>query len=297
VGKENIKLNALKFFVFIAVTFFYSVTSYPMDAAFNENDERNWRASLNVYDNDGKLVIDVDAWLEITFSDINEGNEEIIRGRFSKKTDVGQNNAVARFTIICNVEGHIRPFSFNLNKIFVSGLNSLNLEHPEVKGTNFQEQVIFPVSFISGPRPSGQEINRIQQDKINQLLGKNVVNSGTDSEESILIYIASKLPDFIGSVSNEKFTILGTLLEISSLKDPCSEVCVPMLKAFMENIHIILRDKIPRNVHLANKLENLVLLSGRLQHRTSRSGIGIRNEMVKLNFEAPSNRVYSRKSD
>jgi hypothetical protein len=100
-------------------------------------------------------------------------------------------------------------------------------------------------------------------------------------------------------INNNEFEIIGTLLQISSLKDPCSERCMPMLYAWMQNMHNILIKSISglTGVNLAGILENIVLLVGRESHKTSREAM-IENEgVIKLNYEEPSNRIYSKKND
>ena len=279
-------MKILNVFVLVVFTPFSLCSSYSMDMN-DENTKRNWRNSLNVYDNNEIIVIDVDSWLENTSKSINGENEIRIRSKFDKQpSPVEQNIASARFTII--YKGSEEVFKYHitdLDKIFVSGLNSFT-----------DDNIIFPISFIDGPRPSGGEINRIQKERINTLIGKNLVPSGTHSEESILLYINIILSNVIKSIGSD-FTIFGTILEISSFKDPCSDVCVPVLKEFMQNLCNILNEKIQGkipNVQVANNLENLVLLSGKKNHMSSREGMDIKEEIVKLNFLAPTNRIFSR---
>jgi hypothetical protein len=268
-----------------------------MEEGTKENSERRWRKSLDVYDSSDCLVINVDQWLERTYLTINEINEINIRSKLQKKPSPEQNIAVSRFTIIYNLKEEVKYKSFDLTKIFVSGLNSLDLKNTEVIEKNLQDKIIFPVSFIDGIRPLGPDIYIIQKNKINNILGREVVKSGTHSEESICLYIYNNLRNFIESIGKDNFVIMGTILEISSFKDPCSETCMPMLKALMENFHNILNAHTKENVTISNKLENLMLLSGRKQHILSREGMEVENERIKLNFDAPSNRFYSIKKD
>lgn len=293
----NKKIKILNFFVLIAVTFFSLCSSYSAEAENNENNKRNWRNSLNVYNNNEIIPINVDQWLENTFLTINESNEINIRGKFQKQPSPEQNIAASRFTIIYKLNEEVKYKPFDLMKIFVSGLNSLDLTNKEVIEKNLHNNIIFPISFINGIRPSGPDINAIQKNKINNILGREVVQSGTHSEGSICLYIYNNLRNFIESISKDNFVIMGTILEISSFKDPCSETCMPMLKALMENFHTILSSHAKENVTICNKLENLMLLSGRKKHISSRDGMEVKNEIIKLNFDAPSNRFYSMKKD
>jgi hypothetical protein len=297
---NKLRLSIIPVFVVILALKFMSACYAMEPAAFNENAERKWRQSLNVYDHSGAhLQLNVEDWIASTLPIINTDNEADIRSKFQRTQKVGQNIAAARFTFICEIDKRLHFISFDLRKIFISGLGSLNPEHKEVKGTDLLNQVIFPASFIEGPRPEdGSVINKIQQDKVNHILGKELVNSGTHAEESIIIYIFNDLARSLVTLQKDKDTsIVGTILEISSLKDPCTAVCMPMLKAFMENLHTNLQAKNLAHIKLAPVLENLVLVSGRKAHVESRAGMVIIDEKIKLNFDNPSNRLYSRKND
>lgn len=294
--------------LFLFITFSILCIQGPYSAeivhTYDENVERKWRQSLDIFDHTGeKIVHQVESWLSSTFTAINPDNEKSIRSKCEKASPVEQNIAAARFTIIARVKEHIHFFDYDLAKIFVSGLNALDRNNKEVIEQKLLDKIIFPISFIEGARPNGGEIDKRLRLKVDTILGKNVVEAGTHSEESIIITIDNNLHTFITTAAKgQPMMIIGTILEISSFKDPCSDVCVPMLKAFMENVHIVLNSKHVEHVKVAAKLENLVLLSGRKSHNSkknvdSRAGMTIVNDKIKLNFEAPSNGIFSKKSD
>ncbi|MBW8310385.1 MAG: hypothetical protein K0M45_12255 [Candidatus Paracaedibacteraceae bacterium] len=293
-NKGNRQTRIIVVLAFMTLNFFNLNVVRAMEGnIFDENAERQWRTSLNVYNAANELILDVGSWLEQTFNAIDVTNEVSIRSKFEKKTSVEQNIATGRFTIIYSVNNTIQSSSYDLTKIFVSGLNSLDPNNIHVQQQNLLDHIIFPVSFIEGNRPSGKEINQRQQDKVNLLLGRDVVKSGTHAEESLLLYLDKHLRNFIAQIPAQDFTIIGTVLEISTLKDPCTDVCMPMLKAFMDNLSAILQANIPENVTLAPQLENLVLLSGRKAHIESRNGMAVVDTNIQLNFDHPSNRIYS----
>lgn len=302
---KHTKKCAIKpLFLFIAFHILCIESPYSMDTDHTENIERQWSESLDVYDHTGEHNLHKsDDWFASTFVAINSENEKNISSKCEKKTIVEQNVAAARFTIIGSIDDKLHFFSFNLGKIFVSGLNALNSSNKEVISEKLLETVIFPITHIEGKRPTGPEIDKILREKVNTILGKVVVDQGTHSEESILITLDNNLHTYLTKAANGKpLIILGTILEISSLKDPCSDVCIPMLKAFMDNIYVILTKKDVEHIKISSKLENLVLVSGRKSHKSkkevdSRTGMNIKKEKIKLNFEAPSNRLFSKKSD
>jgi len=294
-SRKNLKTIAL-FLVFLTYIF-CSEISHAAENIFNENMKRNWRESLNVYDHTGEhILLNVDEWFNTTLGYINEENEFSIRSKFERHSPNQSNIAVARFTIICNIEGNITFFPFDLEKIFVSGSNALNAKNEEVKQQKLLEKIILPISFIDGPRPSGKVMNATLQDNIKKVTGM-VVKDATHSEGSILTYLFRHLTKYLSEkidVKKQNLVIVGTILEISSLKDPCSEFCVPMLEKFMVNVGQTLAHHLPE-FKIAHKLENLVLLSGRKEYLTSREGINILTDKIKLSFDNPNNRVFSKK--
>lgn len=284
--------------LFYMLSFFYlhGELASAAEMLSTENTTRQWCTSLDVYW-DNRCVLPVDQWLQDNQNFIHAHYEAQIRRLFSKKTPVQQNIAIARFTIIYHQKGDIQYHTFDLNKLFISGLSFLDPNHKEVREQHLQDFVIFPISFIPGARPVGKEINRIQKDKINSLLSKEVVSSGTHAEGSMLLHLNNLLMHELQKISTHDFVIIGTILEVSSLKDPCSDVCVPMLQEFMEKLPEILRKNLPKNARVAEALENLTLLSGRYAHIQSRDGMIIQDAKIILNFDAPKNRIYSRKYD
>lgn len=293
-------------FLFIAFHILCIESPYSMDTDHNENIERQWSESLDIYDHTGEHNLHKsDSWFANTFVAINSENEKNISSKCSKPTIAELNLASARFTIIGSKDDKIHFFSFDLDKIFVSGLNALDSSNKEVISEKLLETVIFPITHVhtEGKRPGGGEIDKRLREKVNTILGKNLVIEGTHSEESILITLDNNLHTYLAKAANGKpLIILGTILEISSFKDPCSDVCIPMLKAFMDNIYVILTKKNVEHIKISSKLENLVLVSGRKSHKSkkevdSRTGMNIKKEKIKFNFEAPSNRLFSKKSD
>lgn len=275
--------------------------SNSMENVTNENSKRNWRESLNIYDQTGeRIIFNSDEWFNSTLEYINPDNEAAIRSKCERITPTRSNVALARFTLIFNIEGEVVHITFDLGKTFVSGLNSLDKTNREVIENSLLDKIILPISFIDvtgNKRPSGKVINNTLKSNISNITGVKP-NEGNHSEASILIYIFNNLKTYLSEKIdiNKKPIIIGTILEISSLNDTCSKYCIPMLEAFMFNIRGKLSSYLP-NFNIKHKLENIILLSGREEFEVSRDGINIVNDKININFEDPSNRIFSRKID
>ena len=232
--------NIKEILIIIVVNILFPPISFTMDAkhTFDESSRRNWRESLNIYDNKGEnLVFNTDDWFNGTLDYINEDNELNIRSKFERESPNQSNISLARFTVICHVEDEIIYIPFDLGKIFVSGSNALNRDDSIVKEQGLLEKTVFPISFIDGPRPKGSVLNKNLQSKIKEVTGQ-VVKDATHSEGSLLIYLFKHLNVYLGEKieTTKNPLIIGSILEISNLKDSCSEFCIPMLETFMINL-------------------------------------------------------------
>ncbi len=137
--------------------------------------------------------------------------------------------------------------------------------------------------------------------RINELFGCDL-RSGTCSEASILEYIYHHLTHLLDKISehetNNPWEIVGTILQVSSLKDPCSENCIPMLQSYMKNIRNILMQYLPnKEITVAHILENIVLLAGQKAYISSRQDLHENREPIRVDLDNPKNRIFSRRND
>lgn len=279
-------------FFIIGLLFLIQTEIYGMDLN-TEASKRNWQNSLNIYNNSDHIFLDGDAWFHSTHDSITEPNaKKIVKKTGKKKVPYTPNIAKARFTIIYSYEDTISSHSFSIDEIFISG--QLNFE--KVPG------IISAQSFQK--KDEGMENNTyddMRQKTIHSLFNVHLVTA-TCAEASILQYIHTEMSKFISFIKKHKegpLVILGTILEVSSLKDPCSQNCMNMFTPYMEHMPILLNSSLSSisGVSLAPKLENLVLLAGRGPHINSRDGLVANNSLIKLNLENPSNRIFSKTND
>jgi hypothetical protein len=272
-----------------------------------ENSSRNWRTSLNLYnspetlvekkDENSEFILSEDAWVLDTGRYINSENVTSILSLNGVKDQAYENNICAgRFTISYFVEKDgakkKKYVSWDLNKIFISG-------RILIKDQKLKEYVISAMSFFGQPLDRNVKVAEAQRGRINKLLGKTVVRSGTCAEVSMVLYINDSLPVLMKAIQDHekesKVEIIGTILEISSLKDPCSNNCMPMLSNFMEKMQGILLSNILDHISVAQTLENITLISGKSHHMKSREGLLESSEKIILDFQKPMNRIFSKK--
>jgi hypothetical protein len=281
----------------------------------NEKSERNWRTSLDLYSSKeiSEKIFESDNWFEETIEIINENEESSIRAKFSRSQKWQSNIAAVKFTLLCKIDGREKfiIFSKNIKKIFISGLSSFNEKN---------DDIIFPIDFVTEEQRNkrqGQEINRVQREKVEQIIGKKFSEftkskHGSHSEESIVIYIDHHIiddiikNDIIPYSEGKNVEIIGTILQISSLKDPCSNVCFPMLENFMSNMNNILKKHIEigdyKTIKTSNNLNNIFLFSGVMEHiedkfGSTRDNMKVSNEKITVDYENPKNMIFSMDSN
>lgn len=103
--------------------------------------------------------------------------------------------------------------------------------------------------------------------------------------------------EYIKNPSN-KIKIIGSITFVSTLNDPCS-ICMPMFYSFKENLGRILREQVRRyvSIEMGENLENLILIEGVKPYEGSRARMNPVDEKITLDFENPSNRLYSKCSN
>ena len=263
----------------------------------NESSHRNWMFSINLYHDVDKLYIDLEPWFLETKVNISIENSNNIVKLHGKEPSFTNNIAEGRiFIFYINHLKEQKYVIWDLKKIFFSGMTAIT--HLDLK-----DSVISAKSSFNKDTPLS-EVTKAQKNKINFILGKeNFLPTGTCAEASMLIYIDENLPGIIANIkeneNNTNFEIVGTLLQISSLKDPCSEKCMPMLLEWMQNMHNILHRSISgiHGVNIAGNLENIVILAGRESHKHSRDEMVEHEGIIKFDLNNPTSRIYSKKND
>lgn len=266
--------------------------------------QRNWMNSLDFYypsvgpvlESNG--LISTDKWLLDTQRYINKENVEAILDTHEVKQAYENNICTGRFIIFyrSNLNNRINFVVWDLNKIFISGKLPIK--------ENLRNHIISAMSFFPYPVPRNINVSKTQKESIDNLIGKNIVKSATCAEAAMVLHINSSLPTLINKIKEHEkgsgFEIIGTVLEISSLKDPCSTNCIPMCLGLMENMRNILINSAGtvEDITVTPILENLVLVAGRAPHLLSREGINENNEdIITLDFKNPQNRLFSKRND
>lgn len=281
-------MNQFKNILLIVLLFFF-IDHKSM--CMEEGDTtRNWRSSLKLYHHENTLF-DGDTWIIEKNPSIQASEARRLLKSINKKSKYLPNIAKASFTIIFSYHDKIMFSMFDLEKFFFSGQLDFDANHDVISAQTFQKK----------GELSNNIYNNMRNQKMIELFGISLVTA-TCAEASILEYVNNKIVEYIGNIKHGKednVIILGTILQVSSLKDPCSQNCIPMFEEFMPYIHTILSAKIIgiNGISLAPKLENIVLLAGREEHANSRGHDHEVNMQIKLDFENQSNRIYSKKNN
>ncbi|AIL13524.1 hypothetical protein [Candidatus Paracaedibacter symbiosus] len=127
--------------------------------------------------------------------------------------------------------------------MFLSGQKKFKSNLQEVESKKVTSGQDFPLTegFTSTSKTeNGKRCDDIKQ-RVNTLIrGNNIVKEGGHSEAFLLLVLKNKLPEMLthSFTSNEShpISIVGTVLLISSLKDPCQKNCFPMLLKFNEEL-------------------------------------------------------------
>lgn len=275
----------------------------------NPNDpDRNWRHSLNVSFNQHTGHINVDDWVKSTTAYLTE---EYKTGHIQPliEYNIASNNIATtqlKFLYLSTADDklHIDTFSSSLNKLFLSGLRRFKEETPQ----EVQQKIILSHRFCPPNADlKGQQINAHLKNLVNTLIGNTIVTEASHSEALILLQLNDELPNLLDLLithhgHNNTITILGTILVISSLKDPCEASCIPMLKQFNQYFPTILSTRAREcryssQIRFANNLERLILLAGRVEFLGSRNAIRGHlvnfNEDIAIDFEQPQARIFS----
>lgn len=280
--------NGFKNTLLILLSFFFiGHTSMCMEEG---DPKRNWRSSLNLHYHE-HIFFNGDEWIVEKNPSITIGKAKNLLKSISKKSKYVPNISKASFTIIFSHQDNISFSTFDVEKFFFSGQLDFDTNHEVISAQTFQKKEDL----------GNDAYNNMRKQRILELFNIELVTA-TCAEASILEYLNNTIKDYIINIKHGKegeVKILGTILEVSSLKDPCSQNCIPMFEGFMPRIHTILNTNIIgiNGVSLVPILENIVLLAGRGEHANSRNRYHENNLSINLNFENPSNRIYSKIND
>jgi hypothetical protein len=160
------------------------------------SSERNWKPSLDLYHNTGHLYINLDPWFLETKEYISVDNSNAIVRSHGKEPTFTNNIAQGRMIIFYKNKLNEQKYCiWNLNKIFFSGMTAITKE--ELKGS-----VISAKSDFDKDTPL-KGVNEAQKNKINNILGRDLLTSGTCAEASMLIYITDNLHNIISNLKKE----------------------------------------------------------------------------------------------
>lgn len=200
---------------------------------------RNWNRTLNVSYNRESIKtshdgLTMNGWfIDRMNRYINKKNRDTITN------GVTRNIATFRFFIYYQSDdspNFLKYVACDAEKIFLSG---------HFKYNHDMTNSVISADYFNKDELGKPDLQNQQVNAINTILGDNIVNDGFHSEGSILIYLSQTLPwimDMILTHENQNpIKIIGTTLQILSLKDPCSPVCIPMFYKLTENFRDILR--------------------------------------------------------
>jgi hypothetical protein len=305
------KLNKLLFFLVISLL---SCSSY----ASQDESERNWRSSLNVkikgYEDDSASTIN--EWINSTKEYVSEEYKNDVIQTLMSENIRSCNMATAQFKLLYEVEGsdtlQIVTFTPSTGRISLSGQRQFKDDialvdrNKIISGRSFE----LTEGFISSSRSeNGKRCDDIKQ-RINSLIRSNIVTEGGHAEAYLLLELYKSLPDMLSYCSSrhssQNITILGTILTISSLKDPCQQNCFPMLRKFNQELPIIMRS-LPSltQISFTSNFERVLLIGARDPHNAyqARGGASTRddfnalhpnfNQQIELNFATPQARIFS----
>lgn len=281
------KLSLKGVLLTVLLFFFTDYTSMCMDEG---DPRRNWRGSLKLH-HDEHIFFDGDAWLVENNQFIQNSVVKRLLKSINKKSKYLPNIAKASFTIIFSYHDKILSSTFDLEQIFFSGQLDFAANTSVISAQTFQKKNDL----------NNSQYNAVRKHKMEELFHIELVTA-TCAEASILEYVYNHIPEYINHIKHDKednVIILGTILQVSSLKDPCSQNCIPMFEQFMPYIHTILSSKIAdmHGISLAPALENIILLAGREKHANSRENYHEINAPINLDFQNPSNRIYSKNNE
>ncbi len=308
-------MTKVKQFLYFLFTFLLSYNSF----ASSEENERNWRKSLNVSIKDyepGSLAR-VNDWVNSTKFFISEKyRDETIQTLMDE--DIKTCNILtAQFKLLYLVEGddklQIVTYSASEGKIFLSGQKLFKNNLSEVHSKKVISGRDFPLT--EGFTSTSRTANGIRCDDIKQrvnsfIKGDKVVKEGGHSEAFLLLTLKNMLPEIFtycfGRHERRSIKIVGTVLMISSLKDPCQKNCFPMLLKFNEQLPNILQTfpQIP-GILLPNDFARIILIGARDFHReadhltvkTTRDQFNELspsfNTRIEIDLANPQARVYS----
>jgi hypothetical protein len=299
------------------ILYLFIILTLVYDSSASEGYARNWRKSLNLGIVDYP-DINIDGWINSTKDYITEEFRDVRIQTVMKEDIKSCNIATAHFKLLYKVEGSDRLYVINLTasvpRVALSGQKLFKeevlnpLEYGILSGRSFQFDLH---SVVTRSKVENGIRSDYFKGRLNHILGGEVVLEGGHAEGYLILHLVQDFPRMLEYCSSlhplKNITIIGTILTISSLKDPCQKSCFPMLNVFNRRLPILLTQVLPPNVRLAHQLESLVLIGGRLNFRenvrgsdkNSRDEYGAESishafhEKIVINFEHPQVRVFS----
>lgn len=277
----------------IGLIFSFNHTSISMDSSVSE---RNWRKNFNIEIKDHENIDELKN-IYVWFSESkplmnNEYKNEHIQPIMSEDIKTC-NFAKASFYILYTVNDskkiHTHSFPISKGRVSLSGQRKFKKEDGKnsiVTGHSFEFK---EHTVTKSQNENGKRCDDIKQ-RVNKILEKNVVQEGGHSEAYLLLELYNELQEQLGHISSiheqDTIKIIGTILPISSLKDPCDKNCFPMFISLNDVLPKILSEKIHnKNISVVPNLERLILMGGTEPHMSG-SGDGMKSTREKYDFEA-----------
>lgn len=268
-------------FLSVGLFFLFQSLSVSAEAAVSDSLPRHWKASLNVEfkDADKCPKLTTQEWFKQQREAMTEVHKEKVLQPYMEESITTSNVAVADFYMFYvlgnNSKVEILSFPISNKRISISGQKKFKEELLK----EAQLLIISGRSFeISKDVVSKSKIeNGIRSDDIKQRINKiilgEIVLEGGHSEAYLLLELYSELSIKFGELAKanptDQITVLGTLLTLASLKDPCEKNCFPMLTRFNSLLPKILPPMLPKSIVLAPALECLTLIAANEPHLVS----------------------------
>jgi hypothetical protein len=295
-----------------------SVNFLP-SVAMEVSQERNWRKSLNIefvgYIN---TIPQINEWIKSNEQYVSEAYKNQHIQTLMSEDIMSCNTATAQFKLLFVVEGSDTLQIITINpshgKISLSGQKKFKdnlLEEIKKQILSGQSSNIDPhdLYLSTSKTENGKRCDYFKRG-INNLIEEEVVKEGGHAEAYLLLHLHHVLPELlrycISKHPAKNIRILGAILVIASLKDPCDKNCFPMLIKFNQKLPVILNSilnssNIFQPISLAPILERILLVGAKEHHQAGSDPISTRhtypshgfNDKIYIDFTNPQTRVFS----
>lgn len=282
----------------IGLIFSFNHASISTDSKnISECSERNWRKNFNIEIKDHENIEElkkIGEWFLNNKPLMNDNYKNTyiqpIMSEDIKTCNFAKASFYILYTVNDNKKIHAYSFPISKGKFSLSGQRKFKQEEDGkiliVTGHSFDfnQQTV-----TKSNNENGKRCDDIKQ-RVNKILEKNIVPEGGHSEAYLLLELYNELQEQLGNISSiheqDTVKIIGTILPLSSFKDPCDKNCFPMFISLNDVLPKILTEKIQnKNISVVSNLERLILMGGTEPHMSG-PGDNMKSTREKYDLEA-----------